>query len=228
MTPPAPAEPPPTSNQPTCWNNTRQEIRSWLRRNAPSLAELYEGAVMLLYTNPLPGRVRFIAHAVREIRNRLPDAIAGPTKRQYLDYTNRLDDITKLPSARALIANLGGKTPTKTIAIDRQLAKKIANLLQDHLITREKRLDATRRLFEGLAPENTPLRDTLTPVIQQWFNTTEAFMKKTHDAGLTDEHCPEAELRHQFTIFETALAAVITPFFDTLEELDAILENANN
>src|SRR5438094_3789110 len=43
----------------TCWTPTRLGLRAWLQRNAPSLAELYEGAVRLMYESPLPGRVRF-------------------------------------------------------------------------------------------------------------------------------------------------------------------------
>jgi hypothetical protein len=213
-----------------CWTRSRVEILSWLRRNAPSLSELYEGAVGLLDETPLPGRVRFIAHAVREIRNRLPDAIAGPTKRQRLDYTSRVDDISRLPAAQTLLADVGGATAPNTtiISIDSKLAKKFAKLLQDHLATREKPLDSARRLFQGLAPENTQLRDTLTPVLQQWLVTTKWFGDRAHDAGHADSYYPEKELRHHFNIFESTLSALIRPFFDALEDLDAILEDANS
>jgi hypothetical protein len=201
-----------------------------MHRNAPSLAELYEGAVTLLYTNPIPGHVRFISHAVREIRNRLPDAIAGPTKTTVLQYKNRLDTIAALPSVDALIANIGGTTApaTTSITIDRQLADKIAALLQDHLNTRAKPIDAARRLFQSIAPDNTRAHDTLTPILQQWITTTDWFVAKAHDSGHTDNHYPNNELCHHFTMFENAISAATRPFFDTLEDLDAILENTNN
>jgi hypothetical protein len=229
---PPPADPgprPPGNAPPPCWTTDRNQIKAWMQRNAPSLAELYEGAVMLLYINPLPGHVRFIAHAVREIRNRLPDAIAGPTKKQRLDYTSRIDAIVKLPGSRTLIADIGDTTAprTTTITIDRKLAQKMAVLLQDHLTTRAKPLDAARRLFQTIAPENTT-RETLTPVLEHWINTTEWFMRLTHDNKRTDNQCAAQELQHQFTMFESAIAAAIKPFFDTLEDLDAILEIANN
>jgi hypothetical protein len=219
-----------TTGPPPYWTPRRHEIKHWMQRNAPSLAELYEGAVILLDDKPLPGRVRFIAHAVREIRNRLPDTISGPTKKQRLDYTSRLDDIAKHPGVQTLITDLSDTTipATTTITIDRTLAKKIGKLLNDHRKTRAKPLDAARRLFQGLAPENTPLRDTLTPVLQQWLTITKWFVDRAHDAGHTDNYYPEQELRHQFTILESTLNALITPFFDTLEDLDAILEQANN
>ena len=56
-------------------SSDRLELLAWLRRNAPSLAELYEGAVLLLQNRP-PAHVRLIAHSVREIRNRLPDYVS--------------------------------------------------------------------------------------------------------------------------------------------------------
>jgi hypothetical protein len=56
-----------------------------LTHNAASLADLYEGAVVMLYESILLGRTRFIGHAVREIRNRLPDAFAGRIRGQRLN-----------------------------------------------------------------------------------------------------------------------------------------------
>ena len=73
----------------------RQELCAWMHRNnAASLAELYEGAVRLLFESKLPGRVRLISHAVREIRNRLPVVISGERSNSRLDYTSRVDQIS--------------------------------------------------------------------------------------------------------------------------------------
>src|SRR5690242_15510612 len=77
--PPAPATPP-------YWTRRREQRREWLRRaGAVSLAELYEGAVIILETRQ-PGYVRFVSHAVREIANRLPgiiDAEHAPGRVQH-------------------------------------------------------------------------------------------------------------------------------------------------
>jgi hypothetical protein len=237
MMPPADPQPPgdrpppglPMTASLSCWTPARNEIRSWLDRNAPPLAELYTGAVMLLYTTTVPGHVRFVSHAVREIRNRLPDAIAGPTLNQRLDHTSRLDEINALPGTRALIADLGGPTAPATtpLPIDRTLATKIGELLQDHLTTRTKPIDAARRLFQGIAPENTPWDETLNPILHQWLKVTNWFVSKAHVSEHTDDHYSKEDLCHNFTLFENAIAAAITPFFTTLEDLDDILENTN-
>lgn len=74
------------------WTPHRLRLLSWLKEKAPSLAELYETAVILLEDQPLPGRSRIISHCVREIANALPAILAG-VERTRLEYDKRLDDI---------------------------------------------------------------------------------------------------------------------------------------
>jgi hypothetical protein len=208
------------------------------RNNAASLAELYEGAVHLLVEAKLPGRVRLIGHAVREIRNRLPDVIAGTRNASRLDYKSRLDQISKkwqrsglrvdasLPENR--FEAVPGKTRSPNVEVARDVFAEIAALVRDHEETRTKPLDAAIRLFEACAPENQRLRDTLRPIILQWLNVTDWFMRKTHDSGLVDEDIDQIELISQFDLFETYLNALVSGFFTTLDELDAILEDTNS
>jgi hypothetical protein len=59
------------------WPRKRRDLLEWLRKTSPSLAEIYEGAVVLLFDRQVPGFSRFVSHAVREIRNRLPGVISG-------------------------------------------------------------------------------------------------------------------------------------------------------
>jgi hypothetical protein len=77
-----------------CWTAKRLELKAWMAREAPSLSELYEGAVCLLFEKRLPGYTRFVAHAVREIRNRLPDMLSASQPVKQLHYKNRLDAIS--------------------------------------------------------------------------------------------------------------------------------------
>jgi hypothetical protein len=86
---------------PGCWTTSRLEIRAWLYEQAPSLAELYEGAVCLIFEKPISGRVRFVAHAVREIRNQLPNYISGGNtggRLEYKDEVEKLSTVSKILS----------------------------------------------------------------------------------------------------------------------------------
>jgi len=68
-----------------------------------------EGAVEMVFREDFSGRVRFVSHAVREIRNRLPNVIAGYKAGIKLQYKNRLDAILKVWKTYGL--PLGGSLP---------------------------------------------------------------------------------------------------------------------
>ena len=114
------------------------------------------------------------------------------------------------------------------IGIPPPLFRLIANLVKDHEATREKPIESAIRLFEGCAPENQKLRDTLRPIVLQWLNSTEWFMEKTHEPGKVDASFGEGEFRRQFGLFESSLGALVRGFFSTVKELDEILEEANS
>lgn len=224
--------------EPDCWTPRRIELRGWLQRNAPSLGELYESSVALMFVTPMPGRIRLIAHAVREIRNRLPDVISGAKSGATLQYKNRLDDVTKawlrggLPTDGSFpntTLGLGGEPPeTPDIPIDRRVFMEVSRLVKDHVAARQRPEEAAIRLFEAIAPENRPLRDSLRPIIRQWLSITEWFVARAHDSGQTDADYDEREFRAKFELFEAALAALVRGFFITVKELDEILEDTNS
>jgi len=226
-------------SSPECMTKQRLDLCAWMRRNnAASLAELYEGAAILLFESKLPGRVRLISHAVREIRNRLPDVISGTRASGRLDYKSRLDRINKKWARSGLrfdgsLPEVGFEphshnSPSPDVVIGRDLFSEIATLVKDHEETRTKPLDTAIRLFEACAPENQRLRDTLRPIILQWLRVTDWFMSKAHDSGYVDGDTDENELVSQFELFETYLKALVRGFFTTLDDLDAILEDTNS
>lgn len=214
---------------------TQLELLAWFRRNAPSLGELYEGALKMLYDGSLPGRTRFIAHAVREIRNRLPDVISG-TQTNRLDYKTRMDNLLKswqhadLPlGVEMLDTNTDKLLPDgPDVTLPRKIFAEIIALLTDHEEAREKPEDAARRLFINLAPENERFIDTLRPIVISWLEVTNWFMRKAHDSGQQDKDYNFDKLREKFKRFEDTIRVLIQGFFKTTEELDEILEEANS
>ena len=218
----------------SCWTEARREILAWLKRNAASLAELYEGAVLMLYDSALPGRTRFIGHAVREIRNRLPDAFSGGTRSQRLEYTKRLDSISKVWSAAGLRApsipeQVELRAPSLTeisrevIGIPAEVHQLVNELVTDHLRVPETRAGAANRFFEACAPENQDLRETMRPVILHWMAVTEWFMDRTHDSGNPDAAYDPEEFRRKFELFESVLGSLIGAFYASSDRLDEIL-----
>ena len=207
------------------------ELFAWLRRNAPSLAELYEGAVVMLQNRP-PGHVRLIAHSVREVRNRLPGYVSKVESGGPLSYKGRIDDIVKIWRRAGLLPSdlltAGLPSIDSSMAVPKAAATAVLKLLRDHELAREKPAETARRLFTSAAPENAASIDTLEPVIQQWIEVTDWFMRRAHDDGRCDAECPRDELEHQFVLFEKALMAIVRQFYTAVDELDQILEDANS
>jgi len=231
----------PPEMSPNWLNDMRRELLAWFSRNAPSLGELYYGALKILYEHDnFPGRVRFVCHAVRDIRNRLPDVIAGPKAGGPLQYKNRLDDIVKiwkqhglpldgsLPPIKVTEAESMPSISNNGVPVPRPVYMKVANLMRDHVRTRETSKEAAERLFQAIDPKNRTLEATLKPRIDNWIRSTEWFVERAHDRGQTDAEMGREELRKRFEVFEYTLSAMLREFFKTVGELDEILEEANS
>jgi hypothetical protein len=220
------------TTQETPWTPLRRDIREWLYKTAPSLGELYEGAVWLAYGPRLPGRVRFIGHAVREIGNALPAAMSEAVRRGALAYKERLDQVAKTwehygyPLDGTLPTATTPEVPMPDIALPRPLVEQIAVLLGDHRGVRLKRDEAAVHLFEACIPADQFTPEWVMPVIDQWLGVISWFMSRTHDSG-TPDAAHEAEVPGQFELFETILGTLSREFFATMEGIDAILADAN-
>lgn len=126
----------------------------------------------MMLENRLPGHVRFIAHAVREIRNRLPEYVSGVKSGGPLNYTTRIDGIKETWARSGLLPNdlTNSDLPPidTTLVVPREAARPVLELLRDHELSRAKPAARARRLFIGAAPENADMIDTLEPVVQHW------------------------------------------------------------
>lgn len=216
------------------WNGLRLELKGWMSRNAPMLEELYVGALHILHSPGFPGKARFVAHAVREIANKLPEAITG-IKAQRFEWQNKLDGI--LVSWERAGLSLDGtmpepnsgqnSAPSTDVLIPRKVAQDVAEVLSEYAAGRETNREKARRLFEGVDPKNQRARDALTPIVTQWLSLAEWFMKIVHVPTATNPAVDATELQKQFELFEITLGALTREFFKTIGDLDAILENTN-
>jgi hypothetical protein len=216
------------------WTTPRIELKAWLYRHAPGLSTLYAGAVQLIFGPPVPGRIRFIAHAIREVCNRLPDAVCG-VETEHLDYATRMDEIARAWERSGLrldASDYAGETPgpegPRRVPVDAVLFAKLFALVGDHARGRKRPQENAARLFEAVSPENHALREMLAPVIRQWVGIGRWSVGKAHDWKLLDEEYPEQDLRRKFELFETTLMALARGFFEAVDELDEILEETNS
>jgi hypothetical protein len=223
----------------SCWSPERQRIKDWLAQESPSLSQLYEGAVRILFELRLPGYQALVSHAVREIGNGLEFILFGVRSRPRLDYTGRLDQLyNRWESAGfSTDGSLNGLEPIsnpdnsrpKHFKLPLAVANSISKLIAYHGAPRETAFDRAKKLFTRSSPENEKFVDTIRPGVEQWLEVSKFFMSNTHDRRLKDEVVLEYdELQKNFALFETALAVIARPFFETTDELDKIIEAANS
>ena len=204
----------------------------WLAQLAPSLGELYRGALELVH-RPVPGRVRFICHAVREIRNRLPDALAGEEhgRTQYTHLAGRIAkewEKTGL-SLESLLTPEANQVsaPLDVVTVPRDLLRTVALLLRDHEFGSRRAQRRFARLFDAVAPGNATQRAEMVPVVKQWKEVTDWFETRAHDDGRLDGEHDWKDLLERFELFETSLGALAAGFFAGLEDVNALLDEAN-
>lgn len=218
-------------------SDTQQTILGWFQRNAPSLGELYKGSLRLLYDDQLPGYTRFVAHAVREIRNRLPEYLAGFKGGKRLDYRLRIEQLKKkwttLSPLKNDVAGTSQETAepsddSQTIPIPIDIVREIGELIDDHLAVSEKRKDAAKSLFKAASIAGIDQAFPLGPSVDMWLDVTDWFMNLVHDGGKVDEDIGLDQTRKKFNQFEGMINSLVGYFYSTTDTLDEILQEANN
>ena len=223
--------------RPACWDARRERIYVWLSGQRLSLAELYRGAVMLLYEEAVPGRVRFVFHAVREINNRLPDLLLAETAGRRPNASHVLDEITKIWTAAGL--PLDGSAPPGDVTEGSSDGVNIESVRipVDRYRSISRRLgewDQRRESFRERITQmlSKDLRDgegmeSLVPQVSAWYSESNRYHGLAHDSGRTDADNDMDQIKDLFDRFETRLLGVIGPFYETVDVLDEILEDTN-
>jgi len=215
----------------TPWTPERRELHEWFRDNAPSLADAYEGAVRLLSMPGFPGRVHLVSHVVRDICNRLPDFL-GSIERVRIEYVQELDALDKLwpdsvgPSGADYGDSTSEVSEDSDVRISQAAVVAVSLLLKKHR-DRQTNRDIEDNLFAFVAEATHHDRTSLEPIVTEFHNTANWFMKRTH---LPEEpvDLPEpAELVRKFEQFERITLSLVRSFFRTMDELDGILQQAN-
>jgi hypothetical protein len=186
----------------------------------------------MLYVQTVAGFTRFVAHAVRDIRNRLPDAVAGPKGGRRFDWKNRLDRLEDLWSNAGLPlegrpAQAGSPAPLPDdVSVPLNVFRQVQHIVREHRDTREKPQQAAERLWEGLG-SSAEDRTAIIPVINEWLDVTQWFVGRAHDRGEVDSDYQRQDYEENFVRFERILIALVGGFYPAVEGLDEVLGEAN-
>ena len=208
------------------WTPVRLRIRRWFDQNHAELGALYVGAIEMLYAIPIQGRERFVAHAGREIANRLPDVICEEVPEpQRTTHARNLTALQRLWGKEILTDS---DLEQQTVEVSGALARCLSQLLLDHFAGSNTAADIARRLFAAVAPENRTHAE-LAPIVERWAKTSKWFTEKAHVPSKVAKaaNADFQEIRSTFEQFEGMLRALIDNFYSTVSALDEILEETN-
>lgn len=214
------------------WSPERAALYRWLDRVAPQLAPVYLGALRLAMDDGFPGRVHYIAHSIREIRNRLPDAIDGALKRPRSDYRPHVERVQQqwvaqgfAPDGIAPSMNTSGASGSIDVemVVSAEFLRAIASLIAEHsreTVGREVREALQFEAMCGAGPHPAYVRDGLrraTDSVEKFAHVGETPLPPGADTEWTD----------RFSHFEDFLMTISKSATESLDAADDLLRSAN-
>jgi hypothetical protein len=213
---------------PVSMSKTRKqaELLTWFQKQAPSLAPAYEGAVRLISDKTFPGRIHFIAHAVRDIMDRLPFALEPELSQGRVQYEYRLDNISKTWPFNENTFGTNSVSPfSENVSIATATAMQINDLIIEHRVRRQ-RPDQYELLFQHLTKAD-PAAKTSRRIVDEFRKMRRWFMDQAHLRREIATIVDDSELHRRFAVFQDILHGFVGNFFTVVSELDAALEQAN-
>jgi len=201
-------------------------LLNWFRAKAKPLAEAYEGAIRMLGDTSFPGRLHFIAHAVRDITNLLPNVLDPQSKGRRIEYHQVLDCIEKLWAGLGMLNETGNVVSQEVITIKYEVASIIDSLVVAHRQQRQQPSNSERLI--QILMRNEPTRaDINRRLVSDFEKMRRWFMELAHLRESESPNVDEAVLRSQFAKFEGILHSFVGDFFTTIAEIDEILQQTN-
>jgi hypothetical protein len=209
------------------WPANRLQLLQWFQSNAAPLADPYEGALRLLDDRTFPGRIHFIAHAVRDIADRLVFVLDPQLPGSRVQYENEMDEIAQMwPGLQSVADSRENSSVPDNVMIEYKVAAKIDRLVQSHR-DRRQRPSNYELLFRFLMRNELSRADVNQRLVIDFKKARNWFMDRAHLRDETAPQVPEAELQTKFSSFEGMLHSFVGDFFTGTKELDEILQQAN-
>lgn len=218
-----------------CLNKRQDTVERGLRGRNQELADLYTGALRLIEDEQNRGRVYFVAHAAREIINRLPDAF-GLTKPRF-NATKQIESLLPLwqtvrSDLRPTVQQLSeGEVPAADpaeINLPIQLARGLDRFFTEFESSEQETHQVKAvNLFKSLAPDHPIVTaNAVEPAAKEYRRLAKWFVKEVH-ASEAGSACFE-DCKRQFELLETFLFGLLSPdFYEPFDELHDIIKQAN-
>lgn len=216
-----------SARPPTSLTQKQRELLNWFAEYTQPLAEAYEGAIRLLGEKEFPGRMHFIAHAVRDIADRLVYVLDAELTGTRVQYERDMDRIAECwPMLQAVTEASDLVVDQDALTINYKLARMIDSLVVAHRKRRQgpSHYDLLFRLLMQNEPSRAEVNGRL---VSDFKRTRQWFMDLVHFRHDKAPEVDEDELHSQFGKFEGMLHSFVGNFFTGTTEIDEILRKAN-
>ena len=179
-----------------------------------------------------PGRVHFVAHAIREIRNRLPGALGPKVARRDAGYEGLTDKIREQWLAEGLPGDGRLPPPAESAPsasgparrdVSVEFLASVGRLVKSHNEAQENRRTRDEYAFDALS-DRSPIPRYVVENWRKLYRDVQGF------AHARDEPLPESadgEWVEKFFEFEALLLAISKRSYENLDDLDSLLKRAN-
>ena len=208
-------------------NQEQQRVYDWLNGELrlSVFAEAYKGAVILISKKP-PGYVSFVAHAGRDLINRLASTVAGVKSKQvqYQQHIDKLQDDWQ--DEWSFSADLSPEVIGKGHLIPTQVCQRISTLIDEHESGRIRSSEADGLFFSTFLDysDRERIPDNF---LSEWKSAKQWFLGHAHLRKKPFRAETDDDLAKHFKCLEGYLYIAATSQYERLKALNEILEATN-
>jgi len=202
----------------------------WLRKAYPYAADLFISGLRVQNDVEMPCSIRLMAHAFRELCVALNNVYSSNSRKELdplLDtMTAEYQKLDYEPTPLAAAEDKEVPIPengsvTVSIAF-MHCAASVVSLHGSRVSGRER----TRITIQSISSASGVKAD-VTPTADRWHSMYNYFVARAHDPAADKNGTDPARLARELQFFEETLESFAQPAIENLDELDAILEDAN-
>ena len=211
----------------TVLNKEQQRVYDWLNDDLslPVFAEAYKGAAVLI-NQKSPGYVSFIAHAGRDLMNRLASTVTG-IKSERVQYQQHIDKLQGdwLDEWR-LSDDLSSEVVEKGHLIPIRVCQRISTLIDEHNSGRMRSSAADGLFFSTFLDYSD--RDKIPGnFLSEWKAAKDWFLGHAHLRNKPFRAETDNELVKHFNCLDGYLYIAASSQYDRLRDLNEILDATN-
>lgn len=190
---------------------------------------MFRSALEIGANAEIPCRGRMIAHAYREICSDIMNQYSPNSREEIKPLLDALaDEYEELGFAELDPGNVA-TTPVENdgeqMAVPRSFLRATGRVVVLHR-RQPKAKERARAIFEGMQPDGRSAAG-IGPTAERWYRMSRFFVECVHDRTTDDNEMMQGQFSEEAEFLEATLNSFATPAILNLDELDDILENAN-